>query len=346
MTSVSKNLLRLLAILLAAGASGPSLSTGEVLREEIIRSWPEAPQKARVHLIKVVESPGDFWGGKSALSGILGRALGVSSAGEAWRPYGVCVDPLGRVLVTDNAGGRVFLIDRDQKKTKEIKDAGDVKLSEPVSVAAGPAGDFFVADPALGLLLHYGKSGDFIRSIGPAELARPTGLAVDRLNGRIVVTDTAEHKVWILELDGTPVLSFGSRGAGSGEFNYPTHASVAPGGDILITDALNHRVQIFTASGEMKGSFGEVGDGLGAFDRPKGLASDGRGHIFVVDAMMSTVQIFDTSGTLLLVIGGPGTDEGQFSLPSGIYIDETGVIYIADTFNGRLQVFRFADEED
>jgi DNA-binding beta-propeller fold protein YncE len=330
-------------VMFAVGATLSSETAGA--GQESLRSWPPPPQEAKVSLISIVTKPNDFWGGEGRLSRILGRVVGKSAGHDLWRPYGVSAGPSGVVVVTDGGGGKIYLIDTNREKSREIDKAGETKLGEPVSVAIGADGDFYVADSALGLVLHFDRDGNYIRSIGQDQLARPTGLALDRGRSRLVVTDTSSHMVWVLDLDGKPLLSIGGRGVGDGEFNYPTHVSVSPGGDILVADALNHRIQVFSSEGELKAAFGEAGDGLGAFNRPKGVAVDSKGHIYVVDALMSAVQVFDESGRLLLVIGEPGDGDGQFSLPTGIFIDERDTIYVADTHNGRLQIFRFVGEE-
>jgi DNA-binding beta-propeller fold protein YncE len=295
----------------------------------------------RVSLRQIIEDPKDFWGGGSRIGGAIARAFGTASKAELWKPYGVCVTPSGAVVVTDNSRGAVFLIDRGRRKWKRIDKAGEVALGEPVSVAPGPDGGFFVADPALGAVLRFGPSGDYTGSIQVEGLGRPTGVAFDRDVGRLVVADTGTHRIWLLDPDGSVHFSFGGRGTEPGKFNYPTHVAVSPQGEILVTDALNHRVQIFDREGTLVGAFGEAGDGLGAFNRPKGVAADSEGHIYVVDALLCAVQVFDRDGTLLLAVGEPGDEEGQFSLPSGIYIGEGDEILVADTFNGRLQLLQY-----
>jgi DNA-binding beta-propeller fold protein YncE len=344
--TVRRHISRILTIAVSVvvlGAVLPSAAT--VAQEESLRNWPPPPQKAKISLLRIVKHPKDFWGGAGALSRIVGRVVGMPSGHDLWQPYGVCVGASGQVVVTDGGNGKIFLIDQEKKKSKEIVSAGETKLGEPVAVAIGAEGDFYVADSALGLLLHFDSRGGFKSAIGPDQLTRPTGLALDLERGRLIVTDTYSHMLWILDLDGKVLLSIGGRGSGDGQFNYPTHVSVSSSGDIFVSDALNHRIQVFTPEGEMKTAFGEPGDGLGAFNRPKGVAIDSKGHIYVVDALMSAVQVFDGSGRLLLVMGEPGDGDGQFSLPSGIFIDERDTIYVADTHNGRLQIFQFVGEE-
>lgn len=343
---IRSSVLQILVVSVSVLVLGSALPcAAEVAQDKSLRSWPPPPQKAKISLLRIVKRPNDLWGGAGGLSKILGRVVGVASGRDLWRPCGVCAAPSGQVVITDGGDGKIFLIDQEKKKSEEITSAGKTKLGEPVAAAIGAGGDFYVADTALGLLLHFDRKGRYLNSVGSDQLTRPTGLALDKERGRLIVTDTSSHRLVILDLEGREVLSLGGRGNGEGQFNYPTHVAVSRSGDILVADALNHRIQVFTPEGEMKAAFGEAGDGLGAFNRPKGVAVDSKGHIYVVDALMSAVQVFDETGRLLLVIGEPGNGDGQFSLPTGIFIDGQDTIYVADTQNGRLQVFKFVGEE-
>ena len=59
------------------------------------------------------------------------------------------------------------------------------------------------------------------------------------------------------------ISEFGRRGAGPGEFNFPTHINVDAAGRVYVTDSLNCRIQVFDASGQFQRAFGSAGDGAG-----------------------------------------------------------------------------------
>ena len=63
---------------------------------------------------------------------------------------------------------------------------------------------------------------NYLFSIADQEFIRPSSVAVDLNNDRVYVLDTAGHKVFIFDLNGSFIRSFGQRGEGSGEFNFPT----------------------------------------------------------------------------------------------------------------------------
>ncbi len=53
--------------------------------------------------------------------------------------------------------------------------------------------------------------------------------AFDKARERLYVADSAAHRVWIHARDGAPMGGIGQRGAGAGEFNFPTHVAVGQG---------------------------------------------------------------------------------------------------------------------
>ena len=131
----------------------------------------------------------------------------------------------------------------------------------------------------------------------------------------------------------------GQRGAGPGEFNFPTYLWWGNDARLYVSDALNFRIQMFDGDGRVVGQFGRLGDGSGDAARQKGVATDSLGHVYVVDSLFHAFQIFDAKGDFLLGVGNRGGDPGEFWLPTGIFIDQD-LIYVADSYNSRIQVFQ------
>jgi sugar lactone lactonase YvrE len=67
----------------------------------------------------------------------------------------------------------------------------------------------------------------------------------------LYAADGTEHKIWILRRDGLEVLgSFGSEGAGPGQFQRPHNLAVDSEGNLYVGEAdPGWRVQKFTFSG-------------------------------------------------------------------------------------------------
>jgi len=205
--------------------------------------------------------------------------------------------------------------------------------------------NIYVTDSALGIVLVFDPGGKFKRYIGAQKngkdyFVRPTGIAVDSTANRLYVSDTLQHRVHVLDLDGKVLSSFGGRGLEPGKFNFPTEI-VARGAELLVVDAMNFRVQTFTRDGAFLRSFGALGERTGSLLRPKGVALDSEGNIYVADGLLETVQVFNPQGQLLYFFGRGGGRLGEFQIPAGLCIDPRDRIYVADSMNQRIQVFQF-----
>ena len=236
--------------------------------------------------------------------------------------------------MADTFGHAVHVFDLERRRYRTVPVAGDSLIG------AGVLGDrLFVTDSASGRLLALDMRGRVVWSRGAADgLVRPTGLTCGP--DRVYVVDTMAHRITMWSPDGTRLATFGSRGTGAGEFNYPTHIARDRRGQLYVTDTMNARIQTFDASGGFLRTFGKAGDGPGDLDKPKGVAVDRDGHIYVAEALADTVQIFDQDGQLLLAFGGTGAGPGQLVMPSSLAIVDD-IIYVADAANRRVQVFEY-----
>jgi sugar lactone lactonase YvrE len=141
----------------------------------------------------------------------------------------------------------------------------------------------------------------------------------------------------------TYTSSFGSLGAGNGQFNKPADAAVDAAGNIWVADRENNRLQKFNAKGEYLSQLGSKGSGDGQFEKPWGVAIDASGNIWVADSGNGRVQKFNSSGAFLLKSGSKGSGNGQFSTygPRGIATDPAGNVWVSD-YSGRIQKFSSA----
>jgi sugar lactone lactonase YvrE len=250
------------------------------------------------------------------------------------QPYGVAIGGDGTVYVADTYGRAIHVYDLKRPAYRSITVNGGSLIG--VAVAGSR---LFVTDSESGRLLALDLKGRVQWTLGPRQgLARPTGLVA--AGDRLYVVDTLGHRVVVVSFAGAITGSFGSRGSGDAQFNFPTNIASGGDGRLYVTDAMNFRVQIFDRDGRFLRAFGQLGDGSGDFDKPKGIAVDSAGRVFVVEGLNDVVQMFDDEGRLLLVFGGSGTRDGELYLPSGIAI-ANDVVYIADSANRRVAMFEY-----
>lgn len=302
--------------------------------------WPLPPERPRVRHITTLITPEDLGAKKGFFARLWEFIAGKDTADRIISPHGVVSDGNGKVYVADWGSGRIHFFDFDKKKYDNFSKTKAGNLSSVIGVALDPDGRVYATDSVLRRVFVFEK-GKNTRVIGDDALLRPTGVAINKQERLLYVVDTAGHRVDVFDLAGKRLFSFGKRGSGPGEFNYPTHIAIGPGGDVHVMDSLNFRVQIFDKRGKFISKFGGTGTGIHDFVKPKGIAVDSEGHIWVSDSLRNSIQIFDRQGRLLLIFGKTGIGRGDFNIPTGIFIDPTDKLYVADSYNYRVQVFQY-----
>lgn len=262
------------------------------------------------------------------------------------RPYSIATDSRGRVIITDPGLTGIHVFDFEKQKYKFLsREDGKDALQSPQCVAVDAQDNIYVTDSETGKILVWDANLKYRRAIaslkgGEGYFKRPTGIAVDSGAQRIYVSDTTRHKIFVLDMQGNVLQSFGKNGAELGQFNFPTELHLN-GQELMVVDAMNFRVQVLDHSGQFLYGLGSIGEISGTMYRPKGLAVDSEGDIYVVDGIFDTVQVFNRKGQLLYYFGSTGIGPGQFQLPTGLFIDHHDRIYVVDSFNRRVEIFQY-----
>jgi len=305
--------------------------------------WPQDGSAPRVRFLSSIRSPDDLF--------VRRNWFGLADvvAGKADRAFSVPFDVhMGRddlLLVTDPGKCCVHFIDMRARRYQAVSGLGQATLQQPIGVTTDAGGLVYVSDSLLENVFVFDRQGRFVRALTPpGTLKRPAGLAYGARTGCLYVADVIAHQVKVFRPDGTLVGAIGSRGAGPGQLNYPTHVWVDDKGVLYVTSSLNFSISVFDPSGNFLASFGKEGDAPGYFTRPKGVATDRAGHIYVVDAIFDAFQIFNDRGALLAAVGSSGSGDGEFWLPAGIFIDSRNRIFVADQQNHRIEVFQYVEE--
>lgn len=175
----------------------------------------------------------------------------------------------------------------------------------------------------------------------PAEvrgLVKPYGVAV--YQGRVYVTDTAQHAVLLFDIPGRRFRQFGEDDPG--KLLKPIGIAVSKQGEVFVADVTARRIFVFNPDGAYLRTLGS--DDL--LRRPAGVAVSPDGaRLYVVDvggidSEDHRVQVLDThSGTHLQTIGSRGDAKGQFNLPLQAATGPDGTLYVVDGGNFRVESF-------
>jgi DNA-binding beta-propeller fold protein YncE len=304
--------------------------------------WPPPPDAPRIRYVQSITRPLDVGVKPSGPARVWRWIVGNNPEKEFLsKPFGVAVDDLGNVCITDTGANTVCYFDRAKPAWRRWDKIGTLRFSSPVAVVKR-GGVFYVADTGLERVIAFDESGKLLFQI-TERLERPAGLAF--AGDRLLVVDSKRHAVLSFDASGKFLSEFGRRGTAPGDFNFPTHIAAGPAGNLFVTDSMNSRVQMLSPEGKFLAQIGSIGDSPGQFSRPKGVAVDPQGHVYVVDALFDNIQVFDREGRFLLTMGGSGQLPGQFWLANGIAVSAQNEIFVADAYNKRIQVFQYVGQQ-
>jgi len=313
------------------------------LRPEVPLAWPAPPEQPRIMYLGAISTEADLKPKASWAQGLGELLFGKSKIGVLVAPSDVAIDHSDKMFVTDSAGAAVHMFDLNKRTYKQFAAMDrQEKLLKPVGLTI-VENRIYVVDSILRKVCVFDKSGRFTFSFGDEHFRRPSGIAYSPADEIVYVADTAGHTIYVFTKGGRFIKQIGSRGTGSGMFNFPTHLWVDKNGKLYVSDTLNYRIQVFSREHRFLTTFGRQGDRPGNFAHPCGVATDSFVNIYVTDRQFENVQVFDRQGRILLAFGQEGTQAGQFWLPAGIFIDHRNRIYVADSFNKRIQVFELLE---
>ena len=94
----------------------------------------------------------------------------------------------------------------------------------------------------------FNTDGDFLYKLGnegegDGEFNEPQWLSVDKA-GHLMVCDSENHRVQVLEVNGKFITKFGRYRSEIGELSGPTSTAVLTDGRVVVTEFDNNRIQI------------------------------------------------------------------------------------------------------
>ncbi|VDO33794.1 unnamed protein product, partial [Brugia timori] len=235
-----------------------------------------------------------------------------SADGQFCRPWGICCDNKGRILVADRSNNRIQIFDKEGNFLHKFGSPGTRpgQFDRP----AGIANEIVVADKDNHRVQVFSERGDFLLKFGergrtPGLFNYPWGVAVNSFN-QIAVSDTRNHRVQMFSPQGHFIRKFGFD---SSLYNYknfdsPRGVCYLHDGQLVITDFNNHRLVMMSSRGtvDMK-MYGGEGDSEGSFCRPQGITTDNEGHILVCDSRNNRIQVLNLDGMQCVAsFGGAG----------------------------------------
>ncbi len=270
--------------------------------------------------------------------------------GWVWGQVGaVGVDSQDRVHVFTRTQHPYMIFD---KPGRLVDHWGDQIFEDAHGICIAPDDSVYLVDRSPQVVLKFNKEGRHLLSLGNRHVPADTGYTDESRevkypgppfhhptdvglgpNGDIYVSDGYRNcRVHRYAADGTLLMSWGTPGAGPGQFNL-VHSVWEHQGKVYVADRQNNRIQVFTPTGDHLATWP-------GFDQPCKLYVDKENVMYVAE-LGARVSIVDLQGNVLGRWGGERTHEpGKFWGPHGIWTDSEGSIYVSEVLDGqRVQKF-------
>ena len=286
---------------------------------------------------------------RKVLNGVITTVAGNGSPGYSGdrglaidaqlnQPYGVAVDALGVLYISDRVNGVI----------RKVDTTGIISTFAGGNTAAcsGSAGDGGAATSAC--------------------LVGPLGIALDTAGSLYIADGDLVRKVTnglITTVAGAGLASFGYNGdnrrAIGAQLNKPQSVALDATGNLYIGDAQNFRVRmvsggvITTVAGKGSADDTNVVGSIPATSAgitPNGIGLDAAGNLYIADSGNAIDNfIFKVSGAQISTIAGRGYPPGYggdngpaviaaLNGPVGVAADLSGKIYVADSSNNLIRV--------
>ena len=166
----------------------------------------------------------------------------------------------------------------------------------------------------------------------------PSDIAVSA-TGRIYVVDGVNHAVRVYSSQGKHLFSFGSKGSGDGQLNYPLGIDIDSSGKVYVADSGNHRVQVFSAEGGFIAKISIPSDKAHPADPTDVAVDESRNRCYVVDNDNHRIVVLNLSDfSIGRSYGSPGNEKLNFRYPFQMALDKDNYLFIVDVINTRVQV--------
>jgi DNA-binding beta-propeller fold protein YncE len=268
---------------------------------------------------------------------VVAVIAGDEMIGRLKNPSGLFFDETKkRLYVADSGNKRLISFDKDFKYITELQHEG---MALPVSLVRNKDDNFIFVDASkLEVMLIEVKKENVlpfaIKGLPSAkEPVYPGRIAIDREKGLLYVIDRLNKRIIVSDSSGAFVKAVTVEG---GAFAGFSDLKVDERGFVYAVDAIGRTAYVFDPDGRLALKIGGRDSEVG-FRFPVSIAVDQGGFIYVADLQKDQIFVFDRAGALQHTIGRPGVREGELNHPSYIYLDREGRIYIID--GDRVQVF-------
>lgn len=242
---------------------------------------------------------------KNAVVYLIEGGSAISEGGANGATFGQGLFKRPASVAWSNDGNTLFVLDASAAAIHEFsadgrhlrsfgaRGSGDGQFNLPAglcianrtpSVSEGPATMDGSAANTAGLR----PNGRVAEARGQDARTTPT----QNVDSNLVVADSMNFRVQVLNDNGAAVAAFGGKGDAAGKFALPRDIASDSAGNLYVLDNQFENVQVFDPSGQLLMAFGGEGRGAGQFNLPSGITIDERDRIWIADTYNRRVQVF------------------------------------------------------
>ena len=173
-----------------------------------------------------------------------------------------------------------------------------IRCKDPICVAIHDSGDIYVGsyDNCIYVYDQTGQLKNTIDGGADGQFSCPCHMYIK--GDVLYVVDRDNQRIQKLTTRGEFVHTFGCKGSGQGQFDFPCSVIVDSSNRLIVADTDNHRIQIFNEDGGWLWTINLNGD-----EDPLNLALDPQGNIHVVIDQSNAIKVFTKEGVYVRMYG-------------------------------------------
>ncbi len=240
-------------------------------------------------------------------------------------PASIAVNKNEDLFIGDKNSGEIYKI----SSTGEISLFSD-KCVSALSICFDSDEQMYVADGKQNGIIILDKNGNITGTLGKEVLTYPVCLFYDKRTNRILAGEhggtgtgfTPECKIYVFDLQGNIINSFGSYGNNDGQFYRIQGITSGKCNNIYVSDPFQGTVSVFDKEYNFITKFGKFGNNPGELNMPLDIAFSEDEIIFVSSLNNGRIELF----------------KAPENLPSSKIFDSDAVICPGDSTNIKIKL--------
>ncbi|MDT8418281.1 MAG: NHL repeat-containing protein, partial [Lutibacter sp.] len=232
-----------------------------------------------------------------------GQGNYITTITTALTPLSIAINNKNQLFIGDEASGSIYKVSPNGNNTLFYEGT-----SMPNSMVFGLNNILYIVDSQLKKVIGLDVSGTVVKEFTYNTFTFPTGIAFDKQNSRIIVSEHGGV--------GEDVQT-----CGGGSMSWGTTGPLTT-------------IYIFDIDGNLIKNFGCFGTKVGLFQRIQGISVGTCGNIYAVDPYLGRVNVFNENGNYITTFGTQGDGIGQFNIPMDIVFTSDNQVFVSSMNKG------------